>query len=137
MVRERSDDALHNLSGLMTLACDQKGVPRSETPYSLENSGTTIADIRRTRRRAPDRRANERWILRARVVVSDDDVVGKPTRHISHHRTLRRIAIPAASEHEDKAPAHVRTDGSQQGFKSVRSMSIVDKDWRPLRCLAD
>src|SRR5690606_23616083 len=76
-IREGNGDALHDLAGLVTLASDQQRIARLQAANAFIDGGGAVADLAGVGRALADGGANERWVFRARVIVSDDHLVGE------------------------------------------------------------
>ena len=109
-VVERMHDAGDLLTGLVALARDEHGVagagrrpprrwprrgrrPRAPRPRCAAGTASAPASMAR---------ADRGRILRARVVVGDDQHVGAARGHLAHHRPLAAVAVAAAAEHDDQ-----------------------------------
>ena len=110
-------DAGDLLAGLVALAGDQHGVARSPR----RATAAAIASARSpTSRTSPRSAAGTACapasiaarivgrILRARVVVGDDQQVGAARGDLAHQRPLAAVAVAAAAEHDDQPAAGQR-----------------------------
>ena len=84
-----------------------------------------VADFHCTRRRRHDFGPDRCGILRARIVIGDDDDVGKPRRHFTHDRAFALVAVAAAAENRDDTARRERSDRSQHIFQRIRLMGII------------
>ena len=69
-------------------------------------------------------------ILRARIVVGDDDLIGEFVGNGAHQRPLAGVAIAAAAEHAPQRAAAVFAQRRQRLGERVRRMRIVDHGQR-------
>src|SRR5438105_8331990 len=102
MVGKRDYLGTDDLPGFMTLAGNAEHVARPEHRDRLCNRAAAVADLDGLRRALDDGAADLGWILRARIVVGDEDDVGVLRRRPPHERSLARIAIAAGTEDHDE-----------------------------------
>ena len=65
-------------------------------------------------------------VLAARVVIGDDDAIGKPLRDGAHERSLAGIALAAATEHATQSPGAVFAHGQQRLLQRIRRVCLFD-----------
>ena len=115
---------------VLTLAGDQKRIAAAKHRDPFANSRRPVANLERRRRAGQDLRPDRRRIFGARIVVGNDRHVGAARGDFAHDRSLARIAVAAATEHQDEAPTHEWTQRGDRLRERVGLMRVVDKDRR-------
>ena len=132
MIAERQHAISHDLSGLVTLAGDQKHIALFQPGDGVPDRLRTIADFLRAARGCEDRRADHLRIFAARIVVGNDDVVGILGGDRAHQRALAGIAVAAGAEHDDKSSLRIGPQGLQRFRQRVRLVRVIDENRRSL-----
>ncbi len=103
---------------------------RSPAPLHLDDLHGVRGEVgRRSARAAEEGCPDRRRVLRARVVVGDDDDVGRPGRRLAHPGPLVAVPVATGTEDDDEGPpcAPQRPEGGGDG---VRGVGVVDDDER-------
>ena len=67
-------------------------------------------------------------VFAARVVVGDDDAVGKLAGDAAHFRALSLIPVAAAAEHDSQGARRMGAQRRQHVFQGIRGMGIIHID---------
>ena len=138
MVGERDGLAADDLAGLVALAGDAEHVARPEHGDRRGGSPRARSPISIASGRAgEDRRADRRRILRARIVVGDDDDVGMLGRGLAHQRPLAGVAVAAGAEDDDEPARGHRPERREHARQRVGLVGVVDEDQRAVRLAPD
>src|SRR5260370_32819317 len=103
----------------MTLSGNEERIAVAEHCDSGPDREAAIADLDRAGRGGEDRGADGGGLLRARVIVGDDDDIGAARRDLAHLRPLARVAIAAAAEDDDQALAHEGAKRRERLFERI------------------
>ncbi len=96
--------AADDLPGFVALAGDQQRVALLQHRRRRRGSPRARSPISSAPGRGGENRGADRGrVLRARIVVGDDDDVGRAGRDLAHDRPLARVAVAAAAEDDDRA----------------------------------
>ena len=74
----------------------------------------------------------EARILRAGIVVGDDDAIRQARRDLAHDRPFARITVATAAKHHDESASHKRPQRLERFIERVRLMRIIDKYGRAI-----
>ena len=136
---ERQHGAAHLLIRLVALAGDhdedrRRGPrrPRARSPIARSGSIRCGAStgIPRTISSMIARR-----VLRSRVVARHDGEIGVFRRDASHDRSLRPVAVSAATEHNDHPASGQRTCTPEHAEDAIRRVCVIHYHREPLTCI--
>ncbi len=120
--------AADDLSGLVTLAGNDQKIAGLQYFDATGNGAAPVTDLLSLGARRENFTANGGGVFVARIVVSDDHVIGQLGSDGAHFRPLGTIAIAAAAERHNQTPLGMGTQGAQHMAEGIGGVGVIDKD---------
>ena len=114
----------------MPLAGEKDDVALPGHPDGFGDRFSAAADLDRVRGARENLAADLGGILAARIVVGDDNDIGKARGHGAHFRPLALVTVAAGAEDGDQTFADVRAERCDRRHKRVCGMRVINVDRR-------